>query len=63
MAFIDVQPINPGHALVDPRKHAPYLTHLEAEDGAQMFRVAQRIAAACPILRLECTGPRRLRRT
>ena len=56
VAFMDVQPINPGHALVVPRKHAPYLADLEAEDGAQMFRVAQRVAAALRECGVKCEG-------
>ena len=56
VAFMDVQPINPGHALVVPRKHAPYLADLEAEDGAQVFRVAQRVAAALRDCGVKCEG-------
>jgi len=56
VAFMDVQPINPGHALVVPRKHAPYLADLEAEDGAQMFRVVQRVAAALRECGVKCEG-------
>jgi len=56
VALMDVQPINPGHALVVPRKHAPYLADLEAEDGAQMFRVAQRVAAALRECGVKCEG-------
>lgn len=46
LALMDIQPVTPGHALVVPRRHAAYLADLDAEDGAQMFRVAQRVAAA-----------------
>jgi histidine triad (HIT) family protein len=56
VAFMDVQPINPGHALVVPRKHAPYLADLDAEDGAQVFRVAQRVAAALRHCGVKCEG-------
>ena len=56
VAFMDVQPVNPGHALIVPRKHAPYLADLEAEDGAQMFRVAQRVAAALRECGVKCEG-------
>ena len=56
VAFMDIQPINPGHALVVPRKHAPYLADLEAEDGAQVFRVAQRVAAALRECGVKCEG-------
>ena len=55
-AFMDIQPVNPGHALVIPNRHAPYLADLDADDGAQMFRVAQRIAAALRKCELKCEG-------
>lgn len=56
VAFMDIQPINPGHALVVPRRHAPALADLEAEDGAQIFRVAQRVAAALRNCGVRCEG-------
>ena len=46
MAFMDIAPATPGHLLVVPRRHAEHLADLDPEDGAQMFRVAQRLAAA-----------------
>lgn len=55
-AFMDIQPVNPGHTLVIPNRHAPYLADLDADDGAQMFRVAQRIAAALRKCELKCEG-------
>src|ERR1044071_7083744 len=56
VSFMDIQPINPGHALVVPRRHAPYLADLDEEDGAQMFRVAQRVAAAVRKCGVKCEG-------
>ncbi len=46
VAFMDIRPASPGHLLVVPRRHATYLADLDPEDGAAMFRAAQRIAAA-----------------
>ena len=46
VAFMDLNPITPGHLLVIPRAHAASLDELDTEDGAQAFRVAQRLAAA-----------------
>ena len=46
VAFMDLNPITPGHLLVIPKVHAASLDELDAEDGAQAFRVAQRLAAA-----------------
>ena len=56
VAFMDVQPINPGHALVVSRRHAPYLGDLDEDEGAQIFRVAQRVAAALRKCGVKCNG-------
>ena len=45
-AFLDIQPINPGHVLVIPVQHSPYLEDLAPETGANIFKVAQLIAKA-----------------
>src|SRR4029434_8216268 len=45
-AFMDIQPVNPGHTLVVPNRHATNLAELDEADGARMFRVAQRLAEA-----------------
>lgn len=55
-AFLDIQPVNPGHVLVIPNQHAPYLADLEEETGAHMFRVAQRLAAALRVSGVQCEG-------
>jgi histidine triad (HIT) family protein len=55
-AFMDIQPVNPGHVLVVPLRHAPSLAGLDQEEGAQMFRVAQRVASALRKSGLKCDG-------
>ena len=55
-AFMDIQPVNPGHVLIVPNRHATYLADLDAETGAQMFRVAQRIARALRRSGIRCEG-------
>ena len=56
LAIMDVQPINPGHALVISRRHAAYLADLDEEEGAQIFRVAQRVAGALRKCGVKCEG-------
>ena len=34
LAFMDINPVNPGHCLVVPRNHAPNLFESEPEDLA-----------------------------
>lgn len=55
-AFMDIQPVNPGHLLVVPIRHAAYVADLREEEGAQMFRVAQRLAAALRASGVKCEG-------
>ena len=55
-AFMDIQPINPGHILVIPNSHAAYLADLEPEAGAHMFSVAQKLAQAIRDSDLLCEG-------
>jgi histidine triad (HIT) family protein len=55
-AFMDIQPVNPGHVLIIPTEHAAHLAELDEETGAQMFRVAQRLAQALRDSGLRCEG-------
>lgn len=54
--FMDIQPINPGHMLVVPNRHVAGLAELDPDDGAQMFRVGQRLAAALEEIEVKCEG-------
>src|ERR1041384_4255132 len=55
-AFMDIQPVNAGHVLIVPNRHAPYLADLEPEEGAQLFRIAQRLSAALHKSGVNCEG-------
>ncbi len=55
-AFMDIRPINPGHVLVIPVRHAANLAELDAGSGAEMFKSAQKIAAAVRASGLDCEG-------
>jgi histidine triad (HIT) family protein len=44
MAFMDIAPATPGHALVVPRKHSADLMEIEAEDLAATVLAAQRLS-------------------
>jgi histidine triad (HIT) family protein len=55
-AFLDIRPVNSGHLLVIPNEHSSFLSGLDPEVGAQMFRVAQRLAAALRSGVVPCDG-------
>ena len=56
IAFLDIQPVNPGHVLVVPRVHAESLEDLSAEIAAHMMTVAQHIMAGLRKIDLRCEG-------
>jgi len=46
MAFLDINPANPGHTLVIPKRHAATIFDIEEEDAAAVMRTAVRVARA-----------------
>jgi diadenosine tetraphosphate (Ap4A) HIT family hydrolase len=46
IAFMDIGPINRGHLLVVPVKHAAYLSDLDPQIGGALFTAAQRLSSA-----------------
>ncbi len=55
-AFMDIQPINPGHVLVIPNQEVVSLTDLDEATGAHLFRIGHRIAKALRQTSLKCEG-------
>jgi histidine triad (HIT) family protein len=55
-AFLDIQPVNPGHLLVVPNLHAGNLSELDEDTGAHMFKVAQRLTFALRKSDVVCEG-------
>jgi len=45
-AFLDIAPINPGHALVIPKEHAGGAAAIPEETSGRMFHVAARLGVA-----------------
>ena len=56
LAFMDIQPVNPGHVLVIPKVHSNDLSDLPPQIGAHLFQVAQRIALSLPATNLKNEG-------
>lgn len=55
-AFLDTQPLTPGHLLVIPLVHATDLTDLPPATGAHMFEIGQRLALSQRAALASCTG-------
>ena len=46
VAFMDINPANPGHTLVVPRQHVRDVFDIDEETGAAVMRAAVRVARA-----------------
>jgi histidine triad (HIT) family protein len=55
-AFMDIQPVNPGHVLVIPVRHVPHLADLEPPTAGRLMQEGQRIAAAIRSSGVRCKG-------
>ncbi len=55
-AFLDIQPINPGHVMVIPKTHAKGLADLDPEVGGHIFKVAMLVADGLRKSGLKCEG-------
>ena len=55
-AFMDIQPVNLGHLLIVPKRHAAFIADVTANEAAAMMQVAQRATAALRASSLKCDG-------
>ncbi|MCD0503902.1 HIT family protein [Bordetella petrii] len=46
LAFLDIQPVRPGHALVIPKQHYPYFEDMPAGLAGRIVSLGQRLASA-----------------
>lgn len=46
VAFLDVNPLRPGHTLVVPRRHAPFLRDVDADDVAGLWSLVHEVTRA-----------------
>ena len=56
LAFLDTTPINPGHTLVIPRRHAVYLADMLPGEAAPMWEAGRKVAAGLRASGLRCDG-------
>jgi histidine triad (HIT) family protein len=56
LAFMDIQPVNPGHILVVPKAHFNDLSDLPAPIGSHLFQVAQRISLSIAKTQVKSEG-------
>ena len=56
LAFMDIQPVNPGHVLIIPKAHTAGLSNLDEETGGHMFKIAMRLAEGIKKSGVRCEG-------
>lgn len=56
ITIMTIGPVNPGHVMVIPRKHVPYLADMDEETGMHLFRIAMRIERAIWNSGVQCEG-------
>ena len=55
-AFLDINPVTPGHLLVIPNRHHASLADTPTETWAHVMRIARRIAVALRASEIEADG-------
>ncbi|MBN2390168.1 MAG: HIT family protein [Anaerolineae bacterium] len=55
-ALLDVNPINPGHTIVIPRRHVCAFTDLNPQEIGQLALIGQRVASALKASFPHCEG-------
>lgn len=56
IAFMDIQPVNPGHVLVVPKVHTEFMGELNDDGTAHLFVVAKKINEALRKSSMRCDG-------
>ena len=56
VAVMDIQPINPGHLFIAPKKHVKLVSELSEDLAAHMFKIAIRLDDAVRKSGLKCEG-------
>ena len=56
VAFLDIHPVNEGHTLVIPRKHAALIDEVDELSAIAMWSLARRVASALRASGLRCEG-------
>ncbi len=46
IAFLDINPVNPGHTLIIPKKHYEHIIEMPEEYGIELMNVIKKVANA-----------------
>jgi histidine triad (HIT) family protein len=56
LVFPPLKPVNAGHVLIVPKKHAPYLVNLDEKTNLHIIKIARKVAAAIRKSDYRCEG-------
>jgi histidine triad (HIT) family protein len=56
IAFMTIEPVNPGHVLVMPKKHVPAMSDMDEETGTHLFKITLRVQQAIRQSGVKCEG-------
>lgn len=54
--FLDIQPVNEGHILIIPKKHAELVSEMDQKDIGKMMILGEKISSAVRKTKLKCEG-------
>jgi histidine triad (HIT) family protein len=56
LVFPVLKPVNKGHLIIVPKKHAPYLADLDEKTTLHVVKIARKLAAAIRKSKYKCDG-------
>ena len=56
LVFPPLEPVNTGHMLIVPKKHAPYLADLDERTNLHIIKIARKVAVAIRKSKYKCEG-------
>tara|TARA_B100002003_G_C13644547_1_gene328471 strand:- start:46 stop:477 length:432 start_codon:yes stop_codon:yes gene_type:complete len=56
LALLTIDPINPGHVMVIPKKHFTYLDDMDEDTGMHLMKIALRVQKAIRNSGVHCEG-------
>lgn len=56
IVIMTIGPVNPGHAMVIPKQHVPYLADMDEATGMHLFKITMRTAQAIRESGVRCEG-------
>ena len=56
LGLMTIGPVTTGHAMIIPKRHAPYLADMDEQTGKHLWTITQRTAAAIRASGVRCEG-------